>query len=84
MDSSLEDKTGFQAYHILLTREQHRRLRLVCTTLAVPMSDFIRRLIARDVDRRFFKMGLDRVPVPQRTGRRPGRIPGIPTVRTTK
>jgi hypothetical protein len=84
MNQSLEDESGFQAYHILLTREQHRRLRLVCTTLAVPMSEFIRRLISRDVDRRFFRMGLDRVPIPQRTKSRPGRIRGIPTARATK
>jgi hypothetical protein len=72
MSSTLEGESGFQAYHILLTREQHRRLRLVCTTLAVPMSEFLRRLISRDVDRRFFKLGLDRVPIPQRAERKPG------------
>ena len=71
--STLEGESGFQAYHILFTREQHRRLSLVCTTLKVPMSEFIRGLVSRDVDRRFFKLGLDRVPIPQRTGRKPGK-----------
>jgi hypothetical protein len=84
MDSSLDDDPGLQGYHILLTREQHRRLRLVCTTLGVPMSEFIRRRLARDVDKQFFKLGLDSVPIPRRTGRKPGRIPGIPTVRPAK
>jgi hypothetical protein len=74
MSSSIEDDPGSQAYHIMFTREQHRRLRLVCTTLGVPMAPYIRDLISRDVDRRFVKLGLDRVPIPRRTERKPGRI----------
>lgn len=73
MNRPLDDESGFQAYHILFTREQHRRLRLVCTTLKVPMSEFLRRLISRDVDRRFVKLGLDRVPIPRLSDRKPGR-----------
>jgi hypothetical protein len=72
MFSSLDDGSGLQPYHILLTREQHRRLRLVCTTLRVPMSEFIRCLVRRGVDRRFVKLGLDRVPiVPGPGGKKP-------------
>jgi hypothetical protein len=73
MRASLEDASGSQAYNLLLTREQHRRLRLVCTTIGVPMSVFIRRLVSRDVDRRFVRLGLDRVPiVPGSAGKAPG------------
>jgi hypothetical protein len=70
MNQPLDDDSGFKGYHLMLPREQHRRLRLVCTTLAVPMSEFIRDAIAREVERHFTKLGLDSVPIPRRPYRK--------------
>jgi hypothetical protein len=61
MDDSVPRGPDCQPCHVLLTKEQHRRLRLVTTALGTTMTGYLRPLITREIDKQFSRLGLDRI-----------------------
>jgi hypothetical protein len=60
-DDSVPRGPDCQPCHVLLTKEQHRRLRLVASALGTTMTGYLRPVVAREVNKQFHELGLDRI-----------------------